>query len=93
MESEEQNNQSGVMSVKQWLGTLALLMIPIVNIVLLFIWAFDGKTSPNKSNYAKATLILAAIIIGIEIIFFILIFALFASAVSSDFVQATHSNF
>ena len=57
-----------IMSVKDWVITLLILAIPIVNIVLLFVWAFSGDTNENKKNYCKAQLIMLAIILGINII-------------------------
>jgi len=57
-------------SVKQWVITILLLSIPIVNIVLLFMWAFGEKNL--KTNYAKAMLIVMACYTGIVIILAIL---------------------
>ncbi|WP_322903348.1 hypothetical protein [Paenibacillus campi] len=65
-----------VISVKDWMITLLLLAIPLVNIIMLFVWAFSGGTNRSKSNYAKAALIWAAIWIVVYIIFF----ALFGAA-------------
>lgn len=45
----------------QWVLTLFLLAIPIVNIVLLFVWAFGSNTEPSKQNWARAYLIWALI--------------------------------
>ena len=59
--------QKAPYTVKQWLGTLALLMIPIVNIVLVFVWAFSKSTNINKRNFARASLLLTAIILGFYI--------------------------
>lgn len=47
-----------VMTVGDWLLTLALLSVPLLNLVLLLVWAFDGRTHPNKANFCKAYLIL-----------------------------------
>lgn len=58
-----------VLSVTDWLIIILLLAIPVVNIVMLFIWAF-GKSAPLvKSNFAKAQLIWMAIFIILGIIF------------------------
>jgi hypothetical protein len=54
------------MTVKRWLGTLLLLAIPLVNLVLLLMWAF-GKENPRK-NYARASLILFSISIGLALV-------------------------
>ncbi|EFM12434.1 hypothetical protein PaecuDRAFT_1114 [Paenibacillus curdlanolyticus YK9] len=69
-----QPNVAEVMTVKNWLLTNFILMIPIVNIIMLFVWGFGSNTNPNKANYAKASLILAAIGIGLYIILFVVIF-------------------
>ncbi|OJV64372.1 MAG: hypothetical protein BGO41_12165 [Clostridiales bacterium 38-18] len=51
------SSNSGVVSLKEWIITLLIMMIPIVNIVMVFVWAFGGGTNPSKSNYFKATII------------------------------------
>lgn len=66
----EEQPTAPVLSVKDWMITILLLAIPIVNIVLLFVWAFSKGENPTKSNYAKASLIWAAIGIVLYIIFF-----------------------
>ncbi|PQP81471.1 hypothetical protein C0Q44_22850 [Paenibacillus sp. PCH8] len=59
--------------------TLFLMMIPIVNIIMLFVWAF-GDSNPSKANYAKAALLWAAI----GIVIYILIMVLGLTAVLSE---------
>jgi len=54
------------LSVKQWVITILLLSIPIVNIILLITWAFGEKN--YKTNYSRAVLIIGACYIGIVII-------------------------
>ncbi len=56
-------------STKEWLITILLMIIPIVNIVLLFLWALGGNANPSKANWAKATLIWFAILIVFYVIF------------------------
>ena len=55
-------------SVGEWLITSIILMIPCVNIVMLFVWAFSSDVKKSKSNYFKAALIMAAIAIAISVI-------------------------
>jgi hypothetical protein len=57
----------------QWMVTLLLMIIPIVNIVLLFVWAFGSGTHPSKANWAKASLIYLAIVIVVYVILFVFI--------------------
>lgn len=50
-----------VMSVGEWMVTLLILIIPIVNIIMLFVWGFGGGVNKTKANYCKASLIWVAI--------------------------------
>lgn len=59
-------------TVGDWLITLILLAIPVVNLIMLIIWAVGDATPLSKRNYAKASLILIGIGIGLAILFGIL---------------------
>ena len=61
----ENNNN---VSVGNWLLTMLLMCIPIVNIVMLFVWAFGGGAEKSKSNWAKAQLIWMLIMIILSIV-------------------------
>ncbi len=65
-------NMEEPMSVKEWLITDLLLMIPCVNIVLIFVWAFSSSEKKSKSNYFKASLILAGCVLAFYLILFII---------------------
>lgn len=71
---------SSVVSLKDWMITILLLAIPVVNLIMLFVWAFGGGTNPSKSNFAKASLIWALIGIVVYVIFFVLIFGAIMSS-------------
>ncbi len=58
-------------SVGDWVLTLFLTCIPLVGIVLLFVWAFGGNTQKSKANWAKAQLIWTAVGIILTIIFYV----------------------
>ncbi|WP_454192444.1 hypothetical protein [Paenibacillus sp. Marseille-Q7038] len=73
--------EAPIVSVKSWMLTMFLLAIPIVNIILLFVWAFGRVANPSKANYAKAYLLWIGIVIAIYIVF-ILIY-LFATTTSN----------
>ncbi len=60
-------------SVKEWIITMLLLMIPIVNLVLMFVWAFSSEEKKSKSNYFKASLIIAAVLLALYFLVFIVI--------------------
>lgn len=59
--------------------TMLLAAISVMNIIMLLIWAFGGKANPNKTTYAKASLIWALI----GIVFYIVILGLFLGPLAS----------
>jgi hypothetical protein len=48
--------------------TLIISMIPVVNIVMLLIWAFGSNTNPSKANWAKAYLAFIAFFIVLYVL-------------------------
>ena len=52
------------MSVKEWLIVDLLMLIPCVNLILVFVWAFSSSEKKSKSNYFKANLIFAGCILA-----------------------------
>ena len=49
--------ESDDVSMGEWMWTILLLCIPVVNFILLIIWAFGGSTKASKANYCKAQLL------------------------------------
>ena len=68
------HQQAPVVSVKEWLITNLIMMIPLVNIVMMLVWAFNSNTNPNKANYFKAALILFAIVMVIYLVLAVVFF-------------------
>lgn len=59
-------NDSGLeleepVKVGEWILSFIILMIPCVNIIMMFVWAFSSTEKKSKSNFFKAYLILFAI--------------------------------
>ena len=76
------NNQTNLeepVTVGEWLVTWLLLLIPCVNIVLMFVWAFSSSQKKSKSNFFKAYLILMLIVIVI----YILVLVIFGATIFS----------
>lgn len=57
------------MTIGEWIITFIITYIPIVGIVMLFVWAFSDGNHPSKKTWAQATLILFAVAIVLGIIF------------------------
>lgn len=66
-----------VVSVKEWLGMMLLMCVPILNIVFLIKWLVGSDTvNRNKTNLIRAQLLFGAIIIVITVVFMLAMFAL-----------------
>jgi hypothetical protein len=76
------------MSVGDWLITLIVAAIPLVGIIMLFIWSFSSSTPASKSNWAKATLILFAVMIFLYILFFALFGASIFGYLDQDYINS-----
>jgi len=64
------------MTLGNWLTTFLLLAIPVVNIVLLFVWAFGKGVNKSKKTYCQAELIILGIVL---ILYFVFLGVFFAS--------------
>ena len=55
------NENPEPVSMKEWIITMLILMIPLVNLVMPFVWAFGGSANPSKANFFKAQIIFALV--------------------------------
>lgn len=46
---------SDPLRVGQYIGMLLLLCVPLLNIILLFVWSFGGSVNLNKKNFARTS--------------------------------------
>lgn len=60
-------------SVGNWLWSLILLSIPLVNLIMIIVWACGGTAFQSKKTFAQATIILWVIVILLAILATILI--------------------
>ena len=59
--------------VGEWVLALVLMMIPCVNIIMMFVFAFSKTEKKSKSNFFKAYLIFYAIMLALVFLFWIAI--------------------
>ena len=83
MEAFENPNQRP-MSVKDWLFTLLIMAIPLVGIIMLFVHAFGNNENVNRQNWAKAQLIMLAIVFALVILFMIIFGSIFAASMAGS---------
>lgn len=63
------------LSMWQYIGMFIVMAIPIVNLILIFSWAFGGNANVNKRNYARAVLFMALIGIVISVVLTVLMYS------------------
>lgn len=61
-------------------GIMLLMLIPIVNFLLLIIWACGGCRKVNKQNFAKAMLLWMLVGIGLSVLIGIVFSIFFANS-------------
>ena len=61
------------------------MMIPLVNLIMMFVWAFSSNTNPNKANYFKAALILFAIVMAIYLVLAVLAVVFLGSIAANQY--------
>ena len=75
-------DDTSVMQLKDWIITMILMIIPCVNIVMVFVWAF-GAGNLNRKNWARAILIFWAVGFVLGLIFSATIGGLIAALVGN----------
>lgn len=45
------------MTIGDWILTWILLSIPVVGLIMLFVWALSSNTQKSKQNFARATFV------------------------------------
>jgi hypothetical protein len=60
------------MTVGEWMLTLLVLAIPLVNLVMYLVWALSGTGNVNRRNFCRASLYWFLIILGIVLAYLVL---------------------
>lgn len=79
----QQNSGSEPLSVGQYILMFIVFAIPLVNIIMMFVWGFGSEPNLNRKNFARATLILAAVGIVLWIIFAVALGGIFSALINS----------
>lgn len=70
------------MTIGDWIITFIITYIPLVGLIMLFVWAFGGGAHPSKKTWAQATLIIFAVMIVLGILFMGIIISMLSAAFS-----------
>ena len=55
-------------SVGEWIVSMLLMLVPCLNIIMMFVWAFGKDEKKSKSNFFKASLIYTGVILVLYLI-------------------------
>ncbi|MGV3533980.1 MAG: hypothetical protein ACO1QR_16545 [Chthoniobacteraceae bacterium] len=58
--------ETNVVSVGSWILIFIVMAIPLVNIVMMFVWAFAGENQTRK-NYFRALLVIFVVMIVLTV--------------------------
>lgn len=67
------------MTIGEWMVTILISALPLIGIIMLFVWAFGDGAHPSKKSWAAATLIWIAIVIVLSILFATVIVSMLGS--------------
>jgi hypothetical protein len=60
------------MTIRDWMITLLVLAIPIVNIIMYLVWACGSSGNVNRKTFCQACLIWFLIIFAVGVVFGVL---------------------
>lgn len=60
--------RDGVITFGHWLGVLVILVIPVLNLLMLLVWSFAGNVHPSKQAFARAALLVGAVLALVTLI-------------------------
>lgn len=52
-------------SFGKWMIVLLVMAIPLVNIVMLLVWAFGSRTNPSLANFCRAFLLYMILVVAL----------------------------
>ena len=73
------------MTMGDWLITFLIQMVPLVGLIMLFVWAFGDGTHPSKKTWAQASLVFALIMFILVIIILAALWTMFSSFFSGAY--------
>jgi hypothetical protein len=74
---------SSPVKVGEWVWTILIASIPLVGLIMLFVWAFSQAENPSKANWAKAMLLwmlIGCVLAGLIMLLFV---SAFVSSIKS----------
>lgn len=57
------------MTIGDWMITMLVLTIPVVNIIMYLVWGFGNSGNTSRKTYCQATMLWVLILFGAFLIF------------------------
>lgn len=83
----DEDDLSPTVDLGEWFNSFLLAALPLVGFVLLCMWAFGRTTPPSKANWARAVLLLYAVVLAIGLVLWLAFIVLSWSAQPGDQVM------
>ena len=58
-------DKNAAVSFGDWLFTLAVMLVPVVGLIMLFVWSFAPGTNLSKKNFSRAYLVIMLVVYAI----------------------------
>lgn len=78
---------SAPVTTKQWFVMFLIGLVPFVNIVMLFYWAFAENVNVNKRGWARAAMLISLVVIALSLVFSAIVGAMLAAIFGSQDFQ------
>jgi hypothetical protein len=62
-------------SIGEWIITFLILAIPVVNVIMIIVWALSESTHPSKRTYAQAIIVIVLAASALALVFGLIAFA------------------
>jgi hypothetical protein len=62
-------------SIGEWIITFLILSIPVVNVIMIIVWALSESTHPSKRTYAQAIIVIVLAASALALVFGLIAFA------------------
>jgi hypothetical protein len=67
----ENEIQEKPLTTGEWFVTLLVLALPLIGLVMHFVWAFGGGGNVGRRNFCRATLLWIAVIFCLGVVAFV----------------------